>query len=141
VAFNAERAAEEARGLVRWLRPEYQAPQEAGAVQLAAEALAGEAEESEAAPAALRAWPEGLAEQAAAVRSALTARSRPATPEEVAAAFDAAPVARVGEWLAALAALGQARAGDDGRYVTAQGCRRLPYRGAAVAFGQAVVGG
>ncbi len=31
VALNAERAAEEGRGLVRWLRPEYQAPQEAGA--------------------------------------------------------------------------------------------------------------
>ena len=43
----------------------------------------------------------------------------PVTPDEVAAAFDAAPVARMSEWLAALAALGQARVGDDGRYVTA----------------------
>jgi len=119
VALNAERAAEEARGLVRWLRPEYQAPQEAGAVQLAAEAFIGEAEEGEAAPAALRTWPEGLAEQAAAVRAALAALSRPATPEEVAAAFDAAPAARVSEWLGPLAALGQARVGDDGRCVTA----------------------
>ena len=88
-------------------------------MQLAAEALIGEAEEGEAAPAALRAWPEGLAEQAAAVRGALAALGRPVTAEEVAAAFDAAPVARVSEWLAALAALGQARTGDDGRYVTA----------------------
>jgi hypothetical protein len=31
VDLNAERAAEEARGLVRWLRPEYQAPNEAPA--------------------------------------------------------------------------------------------------------------
>ena len=30
VALNAERAAEEAQGLVRWLRPEYQAPSEYG---------------------------------------------------------------------------------------------------------------
>jgi hypothetical protein len=119
VALNAERAAEEARGLVRWLRPEYQAPQEAGAMQLAAEVLAGEAEEGQAAPAALRAWPEGLAEQAAAVRAALAALGRPVTPDEVAAAFEAAPAVRVSEWLAALAALGQARVGDDGRYVTA----------------------
>ncbi len=90
------------------------------AVQLAAEGLAGEAEESEAArPKALRAWPDGLAEQAAAVRAALVELGRPVTPAEVAAAFDAAPVARVGEWLAALAALGQARVGDDGRFVTA----------------------
>ena len=120
VALNAERAAEEARGLVRWLRPEYQAPQEAGAVQLAAAELAGEAEEGEgAAPRALRPWPDGLAEQAAAVRAALVELGRPVTPGEVAAAFDAAPGAWVGEWLGALAALGQARVGDDGRYVTA----------------------
>ena len=94
-------------------------PQEAGAVQLASEALAGEGEEGAAPPAALRTWPEGLAEQAAAVRAALAALGRPVTPEEVAAAFDAAPVARVSEWLAALAALGLARVGEDGRYVTA----------------------
>jgi hypothetical protein len=62
---------------------------------------------------------DGLAEQAAAVRAVLAALSRPVTPDEVAAAFDAAPVARVGEWLAALAALGQARVEADGRYVTA----------------------
>ena len=30
VALNAERAAEEAQGLVRWLRPEYQAPSDHG---------------------------------------------------------------------------------------------------------------
>ena len=94
-------------------------PQEAGAVQLAAEALIGEAEEGEAAPAALRAWPEGLAEQAAAVRAAPAEQGRPVTPDEVAAAFDAAPAARVSEWLAALAALGQAQLGDDGWYATA----------------------
>ncbi|MCP9237083.1 DNA methyltransferase [Lewinella sp. JB7] len=33
VDLNAERAAEEARGLVRWLRPEYQAPKESNGVQ------------------------------------------------------------------------------------------------------------
>jgi hypothetical protein len=120
VALNAERAAEEARGLVRWLRPEYQAPQEAGAVQLVAEALAGEAEEGEGTPPkALHAWPQGLADQAAAVRAALAALGGPVTSDELAAAFDAAPFARVSEWLAALAALGQARVGEDGRYVTA----------------------
>jgi hypothetical protein len=53
------------------------------------------------------------------VGAALAARGRPATPDEVAAAFDAAPVARVSEWLAALAALEQARVGEDGRCVPA----------------------
>jgi hypothetical protein len=46
-------------------------------------------------------------------------RPDPMTPDELAAAFDAAPVARVSEWSAALAALGQARVGNDGRCVTA----------------------
>lgn len=41
VALNRERAAEEARGLVRWLRPEYQAPEDA---QPTAEILISEAE-------------------------------------------------------------------------------------------------
>jgi hypothetical protein len=41
---------------------------------------------------------------------------RPVTPDEVAPTFDAAPVVRVSEWLAAL---GPARVGDDGRCVTA----------------------
>jgi hypothetical protein len=63
--------------------------------------------------------PDELAQQAAAVRAALAELGRPATAEEVAGAFDAAPVALVSEWLAALAALGQARVGDDGTYVTA----------------------
>jgi hypothetical protein len=63
--------------------------------------------------------PDKLAEQAAAVRAALAVLGQPVTPDEVAAAFDAAPAARVSEWLAALAALGQARVGEDGRCVTA----------------------
>ena len=127
VALNAERAAEEARGLVRWLRPEYQAPSATATVQAAAHAVAEtEAEpETEAAPAgqalaqaaALRPWPAGLAEQAAGVRGALAELGRPATAEEVAAAFADAPAARVGEWLAALVTLGQARRGDDRRFV------------------------
>jgi hypothetical protein len=52
------------------------------------------------------------------LRAALAELGRPATAEEVAGAFDAAAAPRAGEWLAALAALGQARVGEDGRYVT-----------------------
>jgi len=62
---------------------------------------------------------DGLAAQTAAVRAAPAALGRPVTPDEVAATFDAAPVVRVSEWLAALAALEQARVRDDGRCVTA----------------------
>ena len=124
VALNAERAAEEARGLVRWLRPEYQAPPVAATGPVMAEIE--EEPEAKSAPAeqafvpqaaVLRPWPEGLAEQAAAVRAALTELGRPASAEEVWATFTDAPAARIAEWLAALAALGQARADENGRFV------------------------
>ncbi len=118
MALNAERAAEEARGLVRWLRPEYQAPLAAAAGPAPADpdetpGAAGALPPAEAAPAG---WPAAPAEQAAAVRAALTGLGRPATAGEVAAAFDAAPAARIEEWLAVLAALGQARTDETERY-------------------------
>ena len=116
VALNAERAAEEVRGLVRWLRPEYQSPQQSAVRAAAPAEVAAEEADSGETP---RPWPEGLAEQAAAVRAALVALGRPVSAVAVAAAFDGAAVARVAEWLAALAALGQARAQPDGRYTTA----------------------
>ena len=119
MALNAARAAEEARGLIRWLRPEYQAPQAAAPAAAQAEFEIEEAEPGEtAAVSTLRAWPAGMAEQAAAVRSALTGFGRPATAREVAAAFQGAGEARIGEWLATLVALGQARATEDGRFVS-----------------------
>lgn len=117
VALNAERAAEEASGLIRWLRPDYQAP--AGSAPQAQQA-ALEIEEAEAGEvaAALRAWPEGMAAQAAAVRGALAAfAGRPVSAAEVAAAFSGASPTHVAEWLATLVALGQARALEDGRFV------------------------
>ena len=113
---------------MRWLRPEYQAPPAVATGPVVTESgLAPEEEpEPESAPAeqafvpqaaVLRPWPEGLAEQAAAVRAALTELGRPATAEEIGATFTDAPGARIAEWLAALAALGQARADESGRFV------------------------
>ncbi|WP_257313890.1 DNA methyltransferase [Geothrix fuzhouensis] len=89
VALNKERAAEEARGLVRWLRPEYQAPE---AAQAAAKpmleeerALASEAN----VPLALepQPWPKGLKDQLAALRAVLLASARLWTLEDVAKTF------------------------------------------------------
>lgn len=70
VALNKERAAEEARGLTRWLRPEYQAPS-AQQPQVQGE-LAGMTEPALAshAPAENQPWPTALAAQAQAVRQA-----------------------------------------------------------------------
>ncbi|HOZ50167.1 MAG TPA: class I SAM-dependent DNA methyltransferase [Candidatus Hydrogenedentes bacterium] len=119
VALNAERAAEERQGIVRWLRPEYQCP---GGVRAGAEAgelvgVTSEGAELEAPKKA--AWPKALADQAQAVRGALAALGVPATADEVARTFVRARTERVAELLQTLASLGQCRVVEGGRYVGA----------------------
>jgi len=106
VALNAERAAEERRGLIRWLRPEFQNP--SGAKAATQEDLATTDEPETAAPVAATAtaWPKKLAEQIAAVRDLLTKGAAEWTKAEVAAAFKGANKADVEEVLDSLAALG-----------------------------------
>lgn len=86
VELNAERAAEEARGLVHWLRPEYQAKGEA-----VPQATQAELEVDEAAPAPAPAealpWPKELPAQAATLTSVLATLTAPATVAEIAARF------------------------------------------------------
>nr|WP_232299360.1 DNA methyltransferase [Azoarcus sp. CIB] len=107
VELNARRAAEEARGLVRWLRPDYQNPDATTAPQQV-EAELGEAETAEAAPAAAPvgklAWPKNMREQVAAVRAALARQSLPL--EAVAAQFKRSPKAAVLSVIEALEELG-----------------------------------
>ncbi|MEZ4738430.1 MAG: type IIL restriction-modification enzyme MmeI [Flavobacteriales bacterium] len=88
VALNAERAAEEAQGHVRWLRPEYQnagAGAGAGGKQAA---LAVEVSPAPAPATGLRPWPKDLPAQAAALTDVLGSLSAPATVEEIAAYFE-----------------------------------------------------
>ncbi len=112
VALNRERAAEEARGLVRWLRPDFQNPEGAGSVQ-------GEAEVG-VLPTETKGrksdWPRSLPEQFQALRSALAAQPAPASPEDLARTFNRAPRAKVAELLETLASLGHARRLPDGRF-------------------------
>ena len=119
VALNAERAAEEAQGLIRWLRPEYQAPSEYG-IRNTQYALIQEDAPVYEVPLETRPllpWPTRMAEQAQAVRAALVALGGPASAAEVAAAFTAAPPDRVAELLETLVTLGQAR-GTEGGYAS-----------------------
>ncbi|WP_424894579.1 DNA methyltransferase [Tepidimonas sp. HKU79] len=108
VACNARRAAEEAQGHVRWLRPAYQHPHGQAAVQTTV-ALDGT---DEAAPAAGPSatgplpWPQALREQIAAVRAALGPTPQPAVT--LAARFVRRPLPAVEAVLAALADLGLA---------------------------------
>lgn len=109
VALNAARRAEEASGLIRWLRPDFQAPT---AVPVA-RALEGFVDE---APAAVirrkQPWPSTLPEQVRAIKDAL--RALPAqTPGQLASGFRPASRTRVAEILTTLVALGQARSTED----------------------------
>jgi hypothetical protein len=116
--LNGERAAEEQRGLVRWLRPEYQHPQgHAGAAPVQAEL--GLAARAASASRQRLPWPKTLPDQAQAVRAALAGLAAPAAPERVARTFLRANRDRVAELLDTLASLGQARRLDDGLYIAA----------------------
>ncbi|MGQ9425859.1 class I SAM-dependent DNA methyltransferase [Gilvimarinus sp. F26214L] len=105
VTLNAERAAEEARGHIRWLRPDYQNPDAA---------TAPEQTEAELAPAASVAgaktstakltWPKHMRDQVAAVRQALAQGPRPA--EAIATQFKRSPKVAVQAVLDALDELG-----------------------------------
>jgi SAM-dependent methyltransferase len=114
VLLNAERAAEERRGLVRWLRPEFQNPQGAG--QAALDTGVGEAAAVAAVAQEKTPWPKALPDQAKAVRAALAQQPGVVTPEELARSFKGARVDRVEALLATLASLGQAREVEAGRF-------------------------
>lgn len=72
VALNTERAAEEAQGLIRWLRPEFQAPHTQSAQQTELAVEVDETETVSVAVASKLAWPKALPEQVKLVRSLLT---------------------------------------------------------------------
>ena len=107
VALNAARQAEEASGLVRYLRPALQAPGETTQTALAVaptEALTTTVEPEP--------WPAETAARALALRRVLRESDRPMTVEAVSRRFKRAPRAAVADLLDTLASLGQARRAD-----------------------------
>ena len=111
VALNKERAEEEARGHIRWLRPAYQNPTGAQASKgKTADMGLGVVVKIEKAR-----WPKTLPEQIAAVREALSEMGE-ASPEQIARRFVRARASTVEPLMQSLAALGQAEMGEDGRY-------------------------
>ena len=125
VALNAERAAEEARGLVRWLRPEFQAPaaavaEGAGTAGVQGE-LATDSEEPAAATAAgahhaaaarRAAWPSSLPEQIRLVADAVAAAPQGLDLDQLAAQFTGRGPwkKRLPDIVDSLAALGRVKA-------------------------------
>ncbi|MBQ4853987.1 class I SAM-dependent DNA methyltransferase [Rhodanobacter sp. B2A1Ga4] len=118
VALNAERAAEEARGLVRWLRPAFQHPT-AQAAPEQAEIATEQAGDDTAAPAAAKPlpWPKDAVAQVRAVADALAASPIALDADALATRFSARGPwkKRLPQLLDMLVALGRARE-QDGRY-------------------------
>ena len=110
VALNAERVAEEARGLVRYVRPSFQS----AGTQTALDVGAATATVNKAV--AKPSWPKSTSERVVAVRHAVARLDRPSEASEVAARFARARTAEVADVLDALDALGLVQRADDGRY-------------------------
>ena len=113
--LNAQRAAEEQAGEIRWLRRAFQ-PLTAGAIQTTL-AAGEESSASTAKTAAKTPWPKTMAQQAQVVRSALVALGAPISTATLVKSFKGAKADRVDEIIETLASLGQARALSGGRYV------------------------
>jgi hypothetical protein len=116
VELNQERRAEEAKGLVRWLRPEYQAPAAKTIVVKEQGQLDIKYASTAAAGAQKTSWPKTLPERITGIRGLLAAQPKPAHAEDLARRFHRAPRDDVQEVLNALVALGLARRLDDNRY-------------------------
>ena len=119
VALNAERAAEEAAGHVRWLRPDYQIPRFAkGAVAKSGELDLGAT--VVAIDKGLPAFPKDKGEQVMAIRAVLVASNRPMDAATVARAFKGGGKKieqRVVQALTTLVRYGEITPLPDGRYL------------------------
>jgi hypothetical protein len=134
VELNHERAAEEKEGLVRWLRPEFQAPDaDVVTAEVPGKELSREPELLEAPKAAVAAapsgppmpttkktkrprqpWPSTVPAQVQAVRSALLDEQSPVTPQVLARRFEGRKAPKIQEILETLVMLGQARRVEGG---------------------------
>ena len=128
VALNAERADEEQRGQIRWLRPDFQNPSgdQAKQKQLAIETddeddqtAKGKAKGKKKADAKKLPLPKKLAEQVVAIRQQLSTSREPLTASDMARLFSRAKAEQVEELLQSLTVLGSAREIEPGKYVSA----------------------
>ncbi|MDY0071357.1 MAG: class I SAM-dependent DNA methyltransferase [Thauera sp.] len=122
VELNRQRAAEEAQGHIRWLRPDYQNPQGHSSHQtrLDTESTSADADgvpDNTAISSDKLNWPKTMREQIAAVRSALASDAQ--TTAELATRFKRKPTAAVQAVLDALEELGMLSKQQDGRYTSA----------------------
>ena len=124
VALNAERAAEEQRGVIRWLRPEFQIPASGQPQTQPAEQLeidTGEEVAVAAKPGVRRPWPATLPAQVRAVAEVLTAARAPLADDAIAACFTGRGPwkKRLPQIIDTLVAVGRVRRRKDGLAVIA----------------------
>jgi hypothetical protein len=86
VALNAERAAEERNGHIRWLRPEYQAPEQVQSTQTTLVGI-GDEVETVITPVEQQKWPTQPKDQLAAIRDLLRSSSSAWTVVQIANQF------------------------------------------------------
>ncbi len=122
VALNAERAAEEAKGTIRWLRPEFQAKGAVPEKKPQQTTLVGvEDEDTETAvvavPATRVAWPKELPEQVRLVAQALADARAPLSEDAIAARFQGRGPwkKRLPQIIDTLIAIGRVRAVEGGK--------------------------
>ncbi|TWU39845.1 hypothetical protein Q31b_31600 [Novipirellula aureliae] len=126
VDLNHERAEEESRGIIRWLRPEFQDPsygKKGGPTQTV---FTGSSEgDDDKKPTTTKKattkikkqpWPKTLPERMVAIQSALQRHTGPAASAEIAAYYTRANKADVAELLETLAIVGNVRQLEDGRF-------------------------
>ena len=124
VALNAERAAEEERGLIRWLRPEFQNPAQAKQTTIVIEEPdEPEAETPTKKPVKEKAkklpLPAKLPDQVLAIRQQLATAEKPLTAADMAKHFTRANADRIEELLQSLVVMGNARQVDANKFVAA----------------------
>lgn len=112
VALNRERAAEETRGLIRYLRPEFQDP----GYQAPINETLDLGETVAPLPDNIIAWPKDLPAQIGAVQSILSSSPEPLAAQDIARAFKGKRAATVRPVLDALTGVGLARRTGEGKY-------------------------
>ncbi len=125
VVLNAERAAEEARGLIRWLRPDFQNRSQQTQQAIDIEDSSDDEAATTKQPAKAKdstkklPLPDKLPEQVLAIRQQLSTASKPLTAADMAQLFTRAKADRIEELLQSLVILGSARQVDDNKFVAA----------------------
>ena len=115
VALNAERVAEEKKGLIRWLRPEFQNPDKAAAPKQAEIEIEDEAEIKVAAKTGKFPWPKSLPDQVRQVADILSSAREPMSLDAIAVCFTGTGPwkRRLPQIVETLEALGRARRVGD----------------------------